>query len=94
MWHSSVSSLEKGLEERCSRANPEMGLEMAYQFSYLLSAVASMIEGNTFAKKDAREELKKIIGRGRCLLNARDEQAKAERIQARLLLTKSDGGAP
>lgn len=94
MLHSSSESLGVGLKEHCMRLNGLHGSSYSFMMGYLLIVVATLIEGDALSKKQEREALKKLIGRGRCLLNARDEQAKAERIQARLLLTKSDGGAP
>lgn len=68
--------LSEGLAEECRRTNPDYGNSASYQFGWLLHSVAHLIEGDNFQKVHARKELKAMLGRGRCILNARDARNK------------------
>jgi len=73
--HNATKSLVAGLEEQCYRMSLASSALPALPLSIILGLVVDLIEGSTPVKKEARATLKKIIGRGRCILNARDFEA-------------------
>jgi hypothetical protein len=68
----SSSALYAGLQEHCKKVNQQIGGSFPYQLGCLQTITASLIEGDTREKQYARIELKRLIGRGRCILNAAD----------------------
>lgn len=65
-----IQCLHRGLQERCSRSKDAQITESAYLLGYLEQGVTFMFEGTPAARKKARADLEKMIGRGRCLLHA------------------------
>lgn len=65
-------SLHAGLAEHMAKTNPSHGTGAVYMLDALEKLTGLLIEGNTADKKGARRNLQKLIGRGRCILNASD----------------------
>lgn len=78
--HKAIDCLSKGLKEECLRVDPDYGGEYAFRLGFLQGWVSRLIEGSTEDKLRARKQLGKMIGRGRCLLNAEDFAKKAKSI--------------
>jgi len=70
--HTSSDSLRAGLAEACQACSKTHGAAATFQLGWISGEVARLLEGNTYEKKRARDYLKKLIGRGRCILNAAD----------------------
>lgn len=72
----SYECLQAGLRESIYNGGIS---EDTLNFSALASLTclaSSLVEGDTFEKRWARARLQKLIGRGRCLLNAADLAAR------------------
>ena len=73
---SRMDNISAGLDEECVRREGAPGHHPAFKLGYLQTLVAELIEGSAAEKRMARQHLKKIIGRGRCILNARELAAR------------------
>jgi hypothetical protein len=74
----STDSLRRGLVEACKESLESTEISDEFQLDFLAYYVGKLIEGDTHRKKIARAHLKKIIGRGRCLLNAEKAALRAQ----------------
>lgn len=90
----SWNCLHAGLVEDAQKKHPDFNIGPAYFLSDLEFLAGRLIEGDKWAKDDARAELKRLIGRGRCILNAA-ELAKKDPAGFAAELTRQRGtGAP
>jgi hypothetical protein len=70
--YTSYDSLHAGLVEASLKKHPTWGAGEVFLLFDLERLTGQLIEGDHFAKVEARKELKKLLGRGRCIMNARD----------------------
>jgi len=71
------ASLLTGLAECCKASNEIYGSSYTFQLGWLSGDVADLIEGSAPVKKAAHTRLQKLIGRGRCILNASELTTKS-----------------
>jgi len=79
----SADCLGVGLAEDCGNRNSAHGETAAFRLGVLVYYAGQLIEGDKADKAFARRELKKLIGRGRCILNARDLDAGLKKGQVK-----------
>jgi hypothetical protein len=64
--------LHAGLLELSEKNSNSCAGSAGWMLGYLEVSVSNLIEGAAHERKEARQALQKIIGRGRCILNADD----------------------
>lgn len=71
----------------------DRGTLPSFQIQILAGLVGELIEGTTAEKTEARATLKKLIGRGRCILNAADQMKRENSEFAEILTRRQKEGA-
>lgn len=75
--HDSQVSLRRGVLDATGHAHKGDDINYRLMFDHLSFLVGELIEGDVHRKAAARELTKKLIGRGRCLLNAEAIEARS-----------------
>ena len=77
------------------QASSEKSAEFAGSLPWMLASLeylaSNLIEGDKLDKKFARDNLKKLIGRGRCILNASDFNAGLKKGQGSICGNPANG---
>lgn len=76
MAHHPTACLLAGLKEQTEKLNTMPEYAASFELGYLASMVGQMLCAEGDDKRRHRASLAKMLGRGRCILNARDLAAR------------------
>ena len=85
--HKPTTCLTAAYAERAAKYQTPPSEQQREAFHDLAFLAGALIEGSTYEKKEARTTLKKLIGRGRILLNAADFSAGLAKGHAKPIAT-------